>query len=402
MSDSNLPEKRSKLPGQERWCFQSKKCNDDSKTILYRNRSEMMDRRQLLKSIPALLLSFSLPLPLRRKLKETSDSAQSIGDVHVHLIASSPENGCFVSPRYQQSFFYNFVRSEIDINQSNSAIQHDQQYVDKLISLFETSPQHRFGILLAMDGIYDSSGNLDRENTPFYVSNDYLFRVCRKSEKFIPGVSVNPFRRDALDELDRIAELGAVLVKWIPGSQNINPSDKRIIPFYHRLRELRLPLLTHCGVEFAVPVIKQSYGNPALLKPALEEGVDVIVAHCAVDGFDRRGSYFHRFLDLLDLYPNLSGDISSLTMAHKSYRLRYLLDHPDLFNRLYYGSDFPLQFFPATSPFYFLGRISMREAWIIQEISNVLIRDIETLKALKIPGHCLERGIDLEKKRKLF
>jgi len=356
-----------------------------------------MHRRHLLKSLSALLFYQSLPIPLRGILGENNESTPSVCDVHVHLIASSPGNGCFVNPDYKQTLIYSIISLAINIDSRDTANEHDRQYIETLVSLFETSPLHKFGILLSMDGIYDSSGNLNREQTPFYVPNDYLFNVCKMSEKFFPGASINPYRKDAFYELDRVAELGAVLVKWIPSSQNIDPSDGRIIPFYRRLRELSLPLLTHCGVEFAVPAIKQSYGNPVLLKPALEEGVEVIVAHCAVDGWNRQGFYFHQFLDMLDTYPNLSGDISALTTPHKSHRLKYLMDHPDLFDRLYYGSDFPLQFFPMTSPFYFLGRLTIQEAWKIQEISNALTRNIETLRALNIPDHCFGKGIDLVK-----
>lgn len=354
-----------------------------------------MDRRQFLKSFSPLFFYPLLTARSRALTLPISETATKACDIHIHLLGTSEDNGCYVNPEYQRTMVYRIVELALDTGGDLTPEEQDRQYVESLISMLGESSQHVSGILLSMDGVYDGGGKIDLEQTSFYVPNDYLFEVCRRSSKMIPGASVSPFRSDALDELDRVAELGAVLIKWIPNSQNIDPSDSRIKPFYRRLSELRLPLLTHCGVEFAVGSINQSYGDPALLEQALENGVEVIVAHCAVDGWDHRGFFFNRFLDMLEEYPNLWGDISALTMLHKSHRLRYLLDHPDLFDRLYYGSDFPLQFFPATSPLYFLGRLQVESAFEIQEIPNPLVRDLETLKALRVPEKCFSNGLNL-------
>ena len=42
---------------------------------------------------------------------------------------------------------------------------------------------------------------------------------------------------------------GAILIKWIPNIMYIDPSDEKFIPFYKRLAELNIPLLTHTGME---------------------------------------------------------------------------------------------------------------------------------------------------------
>ena len=95
------------------------------------------------------------------------------------------------------------------------------------------------GILLAMDGIYDSSGQLDLGETLFLIPNDYILSVASETDKLVPGASVNPYRKDALYELERVASLGAVVVKWIPNTMGIDPSNKQIVPFYQRLNELK-------------------------------------------------------------------------------------------------------------------------------------------------------------------
>lgn len=355
-----------------------------------------MNRRDFLKSVSLVLAHSAVPIirPLGVPGSDLDQTA-SVCDIHVHLLATSERNDCFVSQDYAKSLVYRAASLFIDIDQSGSPQERDIKYVARLKRLFDGSVQHRYGVLLAMDGVYDAVGNLDRGYTPFYVSNDYLFSVCSEHEKLVPGASVNPHRKDALDELAKVKERGAVLIKWIPNSQNIDPSDDRLIPFYRRLRELNLPLLSHSGTEYAVSSVDQSYGDPARLTTPLEEGVKVIVAHCAAGGGDREGSYFHRFIDLLGDYPNLHGDISGLGMLHYQGRMRYLLDHPKLFDRLYYGSDFPLLSFPFTSPYYFLGRLSVSKARRILEVDNILQRDAAQLQALNVPSSCLARGIDL-------
>ncbi|MDP6456257.1 MAG: amidohydrolase family protein [Candidatus Marinimicrobia bacterium] len=355
-----------------------------------------MKRRDFLKSLSLFFAHSAVPLirPLGATGSVVGQTA-SVCDIHIHLLGTSETNDCFVSREYAKSLVYRASSLFIDIDQSGSPEERDTKYVARLKQLFDESDQHRYGVLLAMDGVYDAAGNLNKEDTPFYVSNDYLLSVCAEKEEFVPGASVNPHRKDALDELAKVAEQGAVLVKWIPNSQNIDPSDDRLIPFYRRLRELNLPLLSHSGTEHTVSSVDQSYGDPARLRTALEEGVKVIVAHCAAGGGDRDGSYFYRFIDLLGDYANLHGDISGLGMLHHQRRMRYLLDHPALFERMYYGSDFPLLSFPFTSPYYFLGRLPLSKAWRILEVDNILLRDAAKLQALDVPPSCLARGMNL-------
>ena len=255
------------------------------------------------------------------------------------------------------------------------------------------------GVLLAMDSIYDSSGQLDLGETLFLIPNDYILSVASETEKLVPGASVNPYRKDALYELERVASLGAAVVKWIPNTMGIDPSDKQIVPFYQRLNELEMVLLTHAGTEYAVGgAVDQKLGNPRLLQLPLEEGVTVIAAHCASGGGNSNGPYFRQFLQMLDDFPNLYGDISGLSLLHKSSSLRHLIRNPHYFNRLCYGSDFPLYYTPATSPFYFLGLISVLKALELQRIENDLLRDISTLMELNAPQPFFRRGFEVVEK----
>src|SRR5690606_2661930 len=70
--------------------------------------------------------------------------------------------------------------------------------------------------LLGLDAIYDNQGKMDQARTHVYVSNDYVLDVAAESDELLPICSVNPMRRDAIDELERVVEAGSVAIKWLP------------------------------------------------------------------------------------------------------------------------------------------------------------------------------------------
>ena len=318
---------------------------------------------------------------------------QPIADVHVHLLGSSSANGCYLSNRFKNSFAVRFSRLFSDLGDGETPEERDRAYVDRMFKLISELPDSWRGILLPMDGIYDSFGELDLNSTLFLIPNDYVLSIAAKNNKLVPASSINPARKDAIDELERVANSGAVVVKWIPNTMGINPSDKSILPFYRKMKELNFTLLSHAGTEYAVGgAVDQTLGNPQLLRLPLDEGLNVIAAHCASGGGDANGSYFSQFLGMLDDFPNLYGDTSGLSMLHKISNLRHFFKHSHYFNKLCYGSDFPLYYTPATSPFYFLGLLSFSRAMALEKIENDFQRDIATLTTLSAPAHFFGRG----------
>src|SRR2546425_2861410 len=112
------------------------------------------------------------------------------------------------------------------------------------------------------------------------VSNDYVFRIAHAyPDRLWPGVSINPQRRDAIEELDRCVEAGAKLVKVLPNTQGFDPGNRKYIPFYRRLARHKIPFLSHVGYEIVLTGQDQSAGDPNKLRVPLEEGVTVIAAH---------------------------------------------------------------------------------------------------------------------------
>ena len=149
--------------------------------------------------------------------------------------------------------------------------------------------------------------------------------------------------------LEEVHRQGAVLIKWIPNIMYIDPSDEKFIPFYKRMAELKIPLLTHTGMEKSFANAKDEYDDQRLLELPLKCGVTVIAAHMATTGESDGQDNFERILPMFDEFPNLYTDISSLTQLNRLGYLAKALKHPGLTERMIYGTDWPLQSFPLVS-----------------------------------------------------
>jgi hypothetical protein len=108
----------------------------------------------------------------------------------------------------------------------------------------------------------------------------------RYPDVFIPVISIHPYRKDAIEQLEHWAARGCRLIKWLPNSMNIDPAHPKCLPYYAAMRKLRMMLLCHTGGEHSVDSGFHSnvLGDPLRLKNALDAGVPVIAAHCASEG----------------------------------------------------------------------------------------------------------------------
>jgi predicted TIM-barrel fold metal-dependent hydrolase len=212
-----------------------------------------------------------------------------------------------------------------------------------------------------------------------YVPNDLVLDLAAAHPEFLAGVSIHPARHDAIAELERCLERGAVLMKCLPNCQNIDASDLRYRRFWERMAEARLPLLAHTGGEHTVPVVNARYADPKLLRLPLQCGVSVIAAHCATKSGPTDRDYFDDWAAMLAEYPNLYGDISALVSLNRCGHLRDCL-RPEIEPRILHGSDFPV---PV------LGHRMWAQGWIdwqtfraAQKIENPLERDWAFKRAL--------------------
>ena len=157
-------------------------------------------------------------------------------------------------------------------------------------------------------------GQIDLPNTHFYVTNDYVIELAARHPKILFGASVHPYRADAVAEIERCVKAGTMLMKWLPITQNFSPADDKCIPFYEAIAHHKLPLLSHTGGEQSLPTLDKSVADPALLKPALDRGVTVIMAHCGTRAAPFERSYLDTFARLAKDYENCFGDTAALNL----------------------------------------------------------------------------------------
>jgi mannonate dehydratase len=327
-------------------------------------------------------------------------------DVHVHLIGlGAGGTGCSVNPRMLselhpiQSFQFDAYRAASGIGDPRTA---DADYVARLLALHREMNAAGRRVLLAFDHAVAEDGTEQPDLSPFHTPDEYVLRVAREHAEFAAGVSIHPYRQDAVERLDRAIAAGAVLVKWLPNAMGIDPASPLCDRFYGRLAETGLPLLTHAGKEYAVEAGQhQDLGNPLRLRRALEMGVRVIVAHCASLGsfrdLDAPGqpstSSFDLFMRLAAdprYRTNLHADISTLTQVHHdSEQLRRLLRATELHGRLLYGSDYPLpalRFMTVPRKLELAGLLDAEERRLCDELFDVnpLLFDFAVNRALRL------------------
>ena len=305
----------------------------------------------------------------------------TLTDVHVHLAAlPTASNGCRLSRRMRKSPLTRFLAwtQGLPLDDPETA---NRRYVENLERELRASARVGRAVLLGMDGVYDSAGVLDESRTDFLIANDHVFEIARGHDRFLPGVSINPTRRDALDELERCAEKGAVLVKVLPNAQVFDPADRRLVPFYRALARLRLPLLSHVGYEFSLIGQDQSVGDPGRLRTALDEGATVIAAHGCSSGLFIREPHLPTMLDLARRYSSFYVDTSALTIPNRVGALFRLRRHPEIFDRLIFGTDYPLPVwaYPA------LNRFSIGRFRQARSLTSRFDRHALVLESLGLP-----------------
>jgi uncharacterized protein len=280
-------------------------------------------------------------------------------DHHTHVAAiGTSVKDAFVNPKMLSGL--NLERLKFRIYVSASGVKNlenaDEEYITRLLRLARTAaPRGKFRIL-AFDKHYNADGSVNLNKTTMHVPNHYVIALAEKyPDIFTPAISVHPYRRDALQELDAWAKAGVRYIKWLPNAMGMDAANPMIEPFYRKMKEHRMILLTHAGEEQAVEAEEdQRLGNPLLLRKPLEFGVRVVIAHAASLGEcadldspnPRSAKCFDLFLRLMDepKYRGLLfGEISAMPQFNRMpVPLATLLKRHDLHPRLVNGSDYPL------------------------------------------------------------
>lgn len=328
-------------------------------------------------------------------------------DHHTHVIAiGTSVKGAFVHPTLRSGF--NLSRLKFSIYASASGIKNikdaDREYIARLVRLARGVKRHGKFRLLAFDKHYNADGSVNLAKTNLYVPNEYVAELSKQyPDIFLPVISVHPYRADALEELEKWGQAGVRFVKWLPNAMGIDPASPAVEPYYQKMKEHNMILLSHAGEEQAVEAAEdQRLGNPLLLRKPLDMGVRVVVAHAAslgtCDDLDagqgKTAECFDLFLRLMDepRYADLLfGEISAMLQFNRMPRpFATLLKRQDLHPRLVDGSDYPLPAINAliwTRSLVRQGFITAEERQALNEIydHNPLLFDFVLKRTVRHP-----------------
>lgn len=243
-------------------------------------------------------------------------------------------------------------------------------------------------VCLALDPIYDASGNRREDLSHMWVHNEYIIDKLRPElpDKVLLGASVHPYDPNFESRTRDMVAAGAVLMKWLPSAQEFSLADQRVGEAMKFLATAKngkpLPLLLHVGGEYAIPPhsdknksndflswtssdgfwnwlrfgkawytpdIKGTHYN---IRRALEAGTTIIFAHCGAPYFSggiARGLLEHSDFDTVASYVTRSArgefpgkcyvDISAFVIPTRvPYHDRVRALPPE---RVIMGSDFP-------------------------------------------------------------
>ena len=288
-------------------------------------------------------------------------------DCHVHVNAFLPANGRTSTALLGRPSF-RYLRWRLGMKGADG--ETERALVAALAAELGGASEVDAAVILAFDAVYGNDGRLDDARTHLHVENDYVIELVKQNPKMLFGASVHPYRRDAVAELERCVAAGAVLLKWLPITQGMNPADQRCFPFYEALAHLGIPLLAHTGGEKTLPNIDISVADPALLVPALDRGVTVIAAHCGTRSAPGETCFVETFVRMAKEHERFYGDTSALNLPTRAYAYRTILDDAEVRSKLVHGSDWPIPPIPMPS-----NHGWRRTAALLRE-RNALRRDV--------------------------
>ncbi len=307
-------------------------------------------------------------------------------DMHCHTAGiGAGESGAWVSDAMHHSWKFGLYMRFFNCSEKEVRAKGDKVIIDIIARSIRESIHVEGAVILALDAPYSPAGKMERDAGEMYVPNRFVGESIKSFPELYFGASVHPCRPDAIEELEWSRDNGAVLVKWLPNIQQIDPSDERHVPFYRKLVELDLPLLSHVGDEESFSTANDELGDPQLLQLPLKLGVRVIAAHVASAGKSQGEDNVERLLKMMPEYPNLVADLSTLTQFNRRKYLRKVLNDERLDGRLMYGTDYPLTNTPMVTPWQYFMNLKWRQLRQLAGTKNSWDRDVKLKAALGVP-----------------
>jgi hypothetical protein len=310
-------------------------------------------------------------------------------DCHTHIGGLGfGGTGCRISEPTLRRISFRLMIRKLGLTAEDLATRADQRIRELCDRHLSTAREVTHMVLFAHDWIHDDAGRPLKRRSQLHTPNDYVLKIAAADPRVLVAASIHPYRPDALDELTRCLEAGAVALKWLPNSQNIDPGDRRCRPLYRLMAERGIPLIAHTGGELTVTVLSRRLSDPRSLIAPLEEGVPVIAAHCGGNSlFDT--DHVRVFARMARKWPNLYGDTAALCCSPiRARTLAYVLREEGLLPRLIHGSDYPI---PAT-PWSLIGRVPFGRLWELNKVANPLDLDVALKRAAGVPQQVFDNG----------
>ncbi len=296
-------------------------------------------------------------------------------DCHVHCVGDGSDgSGCWMDlGSLRRRLMGRLLLRSTGLPASLLKSGFDVAYRERLLQWIRASSLDRV-VLLAQDLPHDETGRPLRRVAVLYVPNDYVLRLAKEHEEFIPAVSIHPARPDALAELERCLNAGSRVLKLLPNCHGVDTSSPRYRDFWRLMAQGRMIFLAHTGGESTLTVLNRAYENPELLRGPLDEGVTVIAAHGAGRNHPFSRHHTPALLALMADYPHLYADNSALTTVNRHGTVPELLP-PSIQARVLHGSDYPVPV-SAWGP-WFGGLYSAEARRSLSRLRNPLERDCQ-------------------------
>ncbi len=296
-------------------------------------------------------------------------------DIHTHLLSPKVE----FNRLYDRVTILFFAKS-LGVDPRQLRERPYETYVAAMAKSIGESAHIEKACLFGVDLRLDKQGReVDRDPTVCAMSDDVVAVARRFPDQFIPFFSINPRRRDALEQIDRQIENGCRGAKFLQNYWGVDTNDEGFIPYYEKLRDHGVPLIIHVGSEYSIDSFTE-YESTDMLRLPLETGVTVIAAHMGLGrinhklrfwrNLSKNPTYFDedyfQLLEMLKSHPNLYADISAILAPFRARALRHLSQQTDVHEKILFGTDYPVPFTVRLNS-YDLSRASRK---IIDEVKN--------------------------------
>jgi len=301
-------------------------------------------------------------------------------DCHVHLVGDgSAGSDCwFKLPKLWDRFLGRMMVKGLGLPMSVLKSGMDELYAENLVEQIRASDLDA-AVVLAQDMPYDENG-APMDGAQFYVSNEHVAELARRyPDEVIPACSIHPGRLDAMGELERCIEAKMPVLKLLPNCLNVDYEDDRYLPFWRRMAEVGMVLLSHTGGEMTVKVFDPNFGDPKKLRKILDCGVTVIAAHSAGRSGIFDTDWTEDLIAMFGHYPHLYADNSALCTPNRARTLKYILP-AEIQQRIIHGSDYPVPV-AGWGP-WMAGHLEWSDIWETQKASNILQRDYLLKRAI--------------------